>query len=223
MKIGLASEGRGGIRVFMNKCAMILAPHPDDESIIGLLPLRLQEECGLQMCVFPATLGSKAERQTARRKELKSACARLGFQLRLLKSTDPAKELSKWLADARPAVIFLPHALDGHPTHRATHKLGVAAIDAAGGIFHVVETEYWHPMRRPNLMVAAEDQQLEKLCRALSCHKGEVARNDYAARLPAWMIDNVRRGAELIGGTGAAAPDCSSVFRMMLGAVRVRR
>ena len=73
--------------------------------------------------------------------------------------------------------------------------------------FSVVETEYWHPLEYPNLMVSAGEEQLSTLCQALSCHKGEVARNDYAARLPAWMIDNVRRGTELLGGAGSAAPD----------------
>ena len=61
-------------------------------------------------------------------------------------------------------------------------------------------------VRRVVLMVAASAAQLKTLRRALACHKGEVARNDYAARLPAWMIDNVRRGTELVGGAGAAAP-----------------
>ncbi|MBV8915368.1 MAG: hypothetical protein JOZ05_20300 [Acetobacteraceae bacterium] len=44
------------------------------------------------------------------------------------------------------------------------------------------------------------------LVAALSLHVGEVARNPYHLRLPAWMMDNVRRGAELVGGQGGAAP-----------------
>lgn len=55
-------------------------------------------------------------------------------------------------------------------------------------------------------MVAAKKSHVAKLRKALACHVGEVARNDYAARLPAWMSDNVRRGAELVGGKGAVAP-----------------
>ena len=187
---------------------LILAPHPDDESIIGLLPFRLQEECGYQVWVVPATLGSRVERQAQRRKELQAACKVLGFRLCWLTRGDPAAALRVLLARICPAAVFMPHAGDGHPTHRATHRLGVAAMDAmdrAG--FHVVETEYWHPLWKPNLMVAASRAQLGKLRRALACHQGEVVRNDYAARLPAWMSDNVRRGAELVGGAGAAAPD----------------
>ena len=168
--------------------------------------MRLQEECDFRIWVVPATLGSRVERRAARARELRAACRTLGFGVRLLASEDPAAELPAILAAVRPAVVFLPHAKDGHPTHRATHRLGVAAMDAAGGVFHVVETEYWHPLERPNLMVAATKSHVSELRRALACHVGEVARNDYAARLPAWMSDNVRRGAELVGGKGAVAP-----------------
>ena len=42
---------------------------------------------------------------------------------------------------------------------------------------------------------------------ALALHAGEVRRNPYHLRLPAWMMDNVRRGGEVAGGQGGAAPD----------------
>jgi N-acetylglucosamine malate deacetylase 1 len=42
---------------------------------------------------------------------------------------------------------------------------------------------------------------------ATSFHAGEVRRNPYHLLLPAWMQDNVRRGGELVGGQGEAAPD----------------
>ena len=42
---------------------------------------------------------------------------------------------------------------------------------------------------------------------ALSYHVGEVRRNPYHVLVPAWMQDNVRRGSELVGGQGGAAPD----------------
>ena len=193
----------------MRKCALIVAPHPDDESIIGLLPLRLQDECGFRVWVVPATLGSRAERQAARKLELRAACRVLGFQLGFLKPEQSGRDLSRVIAELNPTVVFIPHADDGHATHRAVHRLGVSALDEARRDFHVVETEYWHPLKRPNLMVAATPKHLATLRRALDCHKGEIARNDYAARLPAWMIDNVRRGAELLGGAGARAPDIS--------------
>lgn len=36
-------------------------------------------------------------------------------------------------------------------------------------------------------------------------HAGEVKRNPYHLRLPAWMMDNVRRGSEVIAGPGSEA------------------
>lgn len=190
----------------MDKTALLLAPHPDDESIVGLLALRLREECGFRIRVVPATLGSRADRRTRRKRELRAACRVLGFRPEFLAPANFQKDLVRLLRCERPALVILPHARDGHPRHRETHRLGVAAMDAAGGVFRVVETEYWHPLAKPNLMVAASRAHLAVLRRALACHQGELARNDYAARLPAWMSDNVRRGAELVGGTGAAAP-----------------
>ena len=44
---------------------------------------------------------------------------------------------------------------------------------------------------------------------ALSFHVGEVQRNPYHLLVPPWMQDNVRRGGELVGGQGGAAPDFS--------------
>lgn len=196
----------------MDRTALILAPHPDDECIVGLLPLRLREECGFTVWVVPATLGSRRDRRAQRKKELAAACALLGFRLRFLKPVespmDSAKELRGVLEKWAPTVVFIPHAKDGHPTHRAAHRLALAAMDASRiGTFHVVETEYWHPIERPNLMVAGGRGAVAKLRQGLACHEGEIRRNDYAARLPAWMVDNVRRGTELVGGKGAAAPD----------------
>ena len=42
---------------------------------------------------------------------------------------------------------------------------------------------------------------------ATTFHAGELKRNPYHLLLPAWMMDNVRRGSELVGGQGGAAPD----------------
>jgi N-acetylglucosamine malate deacetylase 1 len=70
-----------------------------------------------------------------------------------------------------------------------------------------VETEFWGQMSHPNLMVESSLDDVADLLAALSCHAGELQRNPYHLRLPAWLQDNVRRGAELVGGQGGAAPD----------------
>jgi len=66
---------------------------------------------------------------------------------------------------------------------------------------------FWGQMTDPNLLVESSVEDVGDLMAALACHVGEVRRNPYHARLPAWMMDNVRRGAELVGRPGGAAPD----------------
>ena len=61
-------------------------------------------------------------------------------------------------------------------------------------------------MQSPNLMVEYSTDDVADLVAATSFHVGEVKRNAYHVLLPAWMQDNVRRGAELVGGQGGAAP-----------------
>jgi hypothetical protein len=62
-------------------------------------------------------------------------------------------------------------------------------------------------MATPNLTVEFGPQDLGDMMAALSFHVGEVQRNPYHLLVPAWMQDNVRRGGELVGGQGGAAPD----------------
>ena len=45
---------------------LIFSPHPDDECIIGGLPLRLMREAGVRVVNVAVTLGSNKERQQPR-------------------------------------------------------------------------------------------------------------------------------------------------------------
>ena len=122
------------------------------------------------------------------------------------------------LAEQKPRVIFVPHENDVHPAHVGTHWLVLDALKTLprGFACFVVETEFWGQMARPNLLVEVGAKDLADLIAALSFHTGEVRRNAYHARLPAWMLDNVRRGAELVGGRGAKAPDFTfaTIYRL---------
>jgi hypothetical protein len=61
--------------------ALIFAPHPDDEVIIGGLPLRLLREQKLNVINVAVTLGSRPDRQAERWQELKNCCEYIGFDL----------------------------------------------------------------------------------------------------------------------------------------------
>lgn len=204
--------------------ALIFAPHPDDEVIIGALPLRLQRECGFRIVNLAVTLGSRRDRRAARWREAEQACAALGFALVTpdpsgLEAITPAgrqADPAAWrravdacaalLGQHRPDIVFLPHAADWNQTHLGVHALATEALSLAGLRCLVVETEYWAAMAAPNLMIGSSPADVADLVAALSLHEGEVARNPYHLSLPAWMVDNVRRGAELVGGQGGPAP-----------------
>ncbi|HEY5891687.1 MAG TPA: PIG-L family deacetylase [Chthoniobacterales bacterium] len=204
--------------------ALIFAPHPDDEVIIGGLPLRLLRELKINVVNVAVTLGSRQDRQAERWQELKNCCDYIGFGLvvpreRGLEGINPVtreKDPERWsssvkaiadlLIEHRPSIIFFPHDDDWNKTHIGVHYLVLEALGSSGLACQVVETEYWGAMDAPNLMVESSAADVADLVAALSLHVGEVARNAYHLRLPAWMIDNVRRGAELVGGQGGTAP-----------------
>ena len=207
--------------------ALIFSPHPDDECIIGALALRLQREAGFRIVNVAVTQGSNKARQAARWEELRDACDYLDFELvetipgglekvnAASRSADPAAwqasvaVIARILASHQPEVVFFPHDADWNSSHIGTHYLVADALaqQSPGFTCRVAETEFWGAMATPNLTVEFSPQDLGDMMAALSFHVGEVQRNPYHLLVPAWMQDNVRRGGELVGGQGGAAPD----------------
>src|SRR5277367_5612071 len=62
--------------------ALIFAPHPDDEVIIGGLTLRLLRQARWRVVNVAVTLGSNLERRSERWTELEACCNYIGFQLK---------------------------------------------------------------------------------------------------------------------------------------------
>jgi LmbE family N-acetylglucosaminyl deacetylase len=207
--------------------ALIFSPHPDDECIIGGLALRLQREAGVRVINVAVTQGSNKARQSARWDELVAACDYLGFEL-LQTAAGGLEKISvrtrtenpaQWqpsveiaagiLGEQQAAIIFFPHDADWNSTHVGTHHLLMDALALQPASFDclIVETEFWGAMATPNLMVESSARDVAEMMTALSFHVGEVQRNPYHLLVPPWMQDNVRRGGELVGGQGGAAPD----------------
>src|SRR6188508_2715050 len=146
--------------------ALIFSPHPDDECIIGALPLRLMREGGVRVVNVAVTQGSNKARQAARLVELKDACDYLGFELlqtapqgleniNVKARSDAALTwrasvdiIAAILTEHRPSVVFFPHDTDWNSTHIGTHHLLVDALTRQPADFscHVVETEFWGAM-----------------------------------------------------------------------------
>jgi LmbE family N-acetylglucosaminyl deacetylase len=111
----------------------------------------------------------------------------------------------------QPDVVFAPHADDFHSTHVGTHFLAVDALakyvqSSGRDSIMLIETEFWHHLRRPNLMVGIPADALALALLAATEHGGEMSRNAYHLSQPARLMDNVRRGAEVAGGQGSTAP-----------------
>ena len=207
--------------------ALIFSPHPDDEVIIGGVALRLLREAKMKVLNVAVTQGSNRARQAARWQELSDCCRYIGFGLvqtregglegvnLKTRSGNPAlwaqsvARIAEILCEHQPRVILFPHDRDWNSSHIGTHHLVVDALKSLAPTFDcfTVETEFWGAMDDPNLMVETSESDLADLLTALSFHVGEVQRNPYHLRMPAWMIDNVRRGGELVGGQGGATPD----------------
>ena len=207
--------------------ALFFAPHPDDETISGALALRLLREAKMNVVNIAVTQGGKKERQAGRLAELQGACNYLGYGLQKTgpsglekvtvktRQNEPqlwssmVKVITEILANHQPRVILFPHERDWNGTHIGVHYLVTDALKHMPANFecYTVETEFWGAMDDPNLMAEVGARELADMIAATTFHVGEVKRNPYHLSLPAWMMDNVRRGAELVGGQGGAAPE----------------
>jgi N-acetylglucosamine malate deacetylase 1 len=207
--------------------ALFFAPHPDDETIVGALALRIFREAKMNLINVAVTQGSKRERQAARLVELQNACNYLGYGVEttgphgLEKVTPKTRQhepqlwagmvrvITDILIKHQPRVILFPHERDWNGTHIGVHHLVMDALKDTPSDFecYLIETEFWGAMDDPNLLVEVSEPDLADLITATTFHVGEVKRNPYHLLLPAWLMDNVRRGAELVGGQGGAAPD----------------
>lgn len=229
---GAATPGEGATPAVIPAVpprVVLCSPHPDDEALTGLLPLRLMQEAGAQVTNLAITLGSNPERRAERRAELLRACGVLGFGVRVARepegfptvsALDRGREPVLWqaqvddlaalFAEMQPDLLLFPHAADQHPTHIGTHFLALAAAlsysRTTGATLLVAETEYWQPHPAPNLLVGATVEQVALLLTALAEHRGEMARHPYHRLMPPRMMDTVRRCGELVQGYGNARP-----------------
>ena len=207
--------------------AVLFSPHPDDEILTGGLPLRLRKEAGWRVRNVSVTLGSNPERREERANEMAAACEWIGFEHQIADDgkalhsiqmhmrrdqphhwTHAVGVIGRLLHDLRPDLLVFPHSLDAHPTHIGLNALVRHAMLRTGkeNTYLCLETEFWSPMEQPNLLVESSPDDVTELVTALTRHTGEIARNPYHLRLPAWLMDNVRRAGELMAGNGQPPP-----------------
>jgi LmbE family N-acetylglucosaminyl deacetylase len=174
---------------------MVIAPHPDDETIGCGGTLALLANAGSEVRVVVATDGEASlegacgAREVGRRRRLReiAACERLGVgPPTFLGLPDAGLErcssllfdlLAQQLEGFEPDIIFAPWMLDGHPDHRAVAS-SVARLALPS--WSVIWTyEVWASLP-PNRLVDISDWWDDKTS-ALTCHHLDEA--DGAAHL----------------------------------------
>ncbi|MEE6272584.1 PIG-L deacetylase family protein [Georgenia sp. MJ206] len=189
------SEAAGGMRV------MVLAPHPDDD-VIGCGGTVIQSvRAGAHVTVVYVTsgdagalTGTPQDVAATREAEALAACAVTGVaRTHFLRQREGAIDVGRdlvavlvgLLRTARPDVVLLPHAADGHVDHVAAHHLGMRAVGGAAGPWFpeaggdphrtgtVLGYEVWTPIAAPALVRDVTDAHAVRL-RALAEHRSQV-------------------------------------------------
>lgn len=127
---------------------LVLAPHPDDESIGAGGTLLLAREAGCEVSVLFLTTGRSREREI-RRQEAMEVCAAAGFEA-LFAGQDAdaidvaaaASCLVEILEERQFDCLFLPFVLDDHDEHRRASAVLLAAATAPAGA-RALPREIW--------------------------------------------------------------------------------
>ncbi|NDG84161.1 MAG: hypothetical protein EBX52_03875 [Proteobacteria bacterium] len=214
------------------KRILLVPPHPDDECLMAGLALRARNEAGSEVLVLSFGYGSLESRRAERRKEQDEALQTLGFDRVEPNGCSGAGghheishgQILSVLEAANPDAVIIPHGEDFHPTHVRCSKTARAAVfqhvENTGSSLSLYETEYWQPMLNPNLLLPLPASVVKTMGNALQRHAGEVSRNPYHLTLPAWLMDQERRGSERVHGAGVRAGR-SSIFSQLYRFTRV--
>lgn len=178
--------------------ALVVAPHPDDETIGcgGTLAGLASRSCQVLCVLASAGEASVAERQPGlsatafvRRSKAEEACRVLGLSPpRFLDLPDGALErrhdalrarLGEIVADFDPQAVFAPWPLDDHPDHQAV-AAALAAVPMAASV-EVWTYEVWSTLPA-NRIVDISDCWDVKV-RALRCHQRGHRDDDLSAHL----------------------------------------
>jgi LmbE family N-acetylglucosaminyl deacetylase len=180
--------------------ALVLSPHPDDESLACGGTLKLLTSAGGQVDVlymtsgengfFPHVRPSESARQEmlARRQvEAREACRVLGVRKvafldghdgRLSEQPELAAPIRAALAAHHYRSVFCPWPNDGHPDHAATYSLFHRALTGHSGEIDVWLYEVWTPVAA-NMFICI-DTTVEAKMQAFKAHESQASLLNYA-------------------------------------------
>jgi LmbE family N-acetylglucosaminyl deacetylase len=209
-----------------------VAPHPDDELVAAGATLMALRDLGLPIVNLAVALG-RPEQHARRAVELREACSRAGFELRVcdpppaISSGDDlvaaeerlVGELARVLAELDVVLVVGPHPHDGHHAHELAGRAIRRALEACGsGAPPWWAWSLWADLPLPTLVVPFDEARLQEMLAALRAHGGELERNDYERLVPARAAANAILGAERVFGFGVpglAAPYAELVSELI--------
>ena len=175
---------------------LVIAPHPDDESIGCGGALCLHARRGDRLTVVYLTSGElglkhlpRAHAWRTREREATQAAKILGVaKLFFLRLADwfvgdaiekGAAKLRPILKRTKPGLVYLPHEQDWHPDHKAALPMLRAAWQASGIAPPAVRAyEVWTPLVEHDQVEDISAVMRRKL-RALQAHKSQLKEFDY--------------------------------------------
>jgi LmbE family N-acetylglucosaminyl deacetylase len=156
-------RGRDITRGMTRASCLVVAPHPDDETLGCGVAIMRKREAGTQVTVVIVTDGAAAEPASLppaelaalRREEARRAASRLGLRpvdLRFLDVPDThvaqhvdevADLLAELLTGLAPDQLLIPASCEGHPDHDATNVAALEAARRAGFAGETLEYCVW--------------------------------------------------------------------------------
>jgi N-acetylglucosamine malate deacetylase 1 len=202
---------------------VVIAPHPDDETIGCGGALCRHVAAGDRVAVVFLTSGelglkalAKEEAWRIREAEAKAAARLLGIaRLDFLRLPDwgvgshiraGARLLQPILKAERPGLVYLPHSGDGHPDHQASLPLfRRAMMDLRLRTPEIRSYEVWTPLGEYDHVEDISAVMPRKL-RALRAHRSQLGEFDYVHAV---------RGLNQFRGALAARRPYAEVFQSL--------
>ncbi len=170
---------------------LVIAPHPDDESIGVGGTIRLHVDRGDHVCVVFLTSGeaglkhlTRSEAWQVREGEAQTAAIVLGITTTIfLRQPDwylgdviaqAAAALRPVLEREAPGVIYVPHPREWHPDHQAAVPIlrsALAPVDALSPA--LLAYEVWTPMENHDVVENVTPKMKQKL-RAVRCYRSQL-------------------------------------------------
>jgi len=175
---------------------LVIAPHPDDETIGCGGTLCLHADGGDDISVVFLTSGELGLKHFSRKKacairesEARKAAAILKLkELSFLRCSDwmlgdqipkAARLLRPLLVRIHPQIIYLPHPEDGHPDHQAALPILRAALKGVRSLKPSLRLyEIWSPISKYDFVQDISSCMARKL-RALRAHKSQLQAFNY--------------------------------------------